>query len=177
MVAHGILPIDPGVDGFDISSDPRFRAIDGLTWTIANGGVFRDENGLIAYTVNTCAPLVELQELDEKLGLQSMRLDSESRYVSANSSTPNILQGRRSVHFPRGMSIPIMGTTQQRMPDNVDCNVSTTARSWLDGHVFKGTFVAKYEYSFSGETACGRSPFLQRGPSIELQGDFEAELK
>ena len=158
------------------SSDARFRAIDGLTWTIVNGDVFRDENGLVTCTVDTCAPLVELQELNRNLGLESMRLHSEWRRLSTNSSIPSVLRGKRSVHLSRGISIPIMGATQQRMPYDVDCNVSTTAQGYLEGNVFKGTFVAGYEYFFSGE-ACGRSPFVQRGPSIQLQGDFEAELR
>jgi hypothetical protein len=158
------------------SSDARFRVIDGLTWTIVNGEVFRDENGLITCAIDTCAPLVELQELNKNLGLESMRLASESRHLSTDLSTSNVLRSKRSIHLPRGISIPIMGATQQRMPYDVDCNVSTTARGHLEGNVFKGTFVAEYEYFLSG-VSCRQSPFVQRGPSIQLQGDFEAELK
>lgn len=159
------------------SPDSRFRSLDGLTLTIVGGTVFRDENGCIACTVDTCAPIVEMQAINEKLGLESMGMSSEVSLLSTEAALPTVLLSQRSVHLPKDMLLPIMGSTQQRLFYDTDCNTATVARGTLDGQIFKGDFEATYEFFYSELTACNRSPFVQRGPTVTLAGNFEAELK
>ena len=159
------------------SADPRFRTLDGLTLTIVGGTVFRNEKGCIACNVDTCAPIVEMQAVNEKLGLESMRMGSEASWLSTSPALPTVLVSQRSVHLPKDMLLPIMGSTQQRLFYDIDCNTSTVAKGALDGQRFTGNFEATYEFFYSGLTACNSSPFVQRGPTVTLTGDFEAELK
>ena len=159
------------------SDDPRFRVVDGLTMTIVGGSVFRDEKGRIACNVDTCAPIVQLQELNESLGLSSMSMSSDAQSISVDPSKPSVFRSQRSITLPKGTRIPIMGAMEQALPYEVHCESSTSASGFLEGVQFRGSFEAIYQYSYSGQTACNRGPFVQRGPTIKLTGKFSAELK
>ena len=159
------------------SPDARFRSMDGLTLTIVGGMVDRNSEGCITCNIDTCAPLVEIQAINQSLGLESMHMSSEVSQLSTSNVSPTVLVSQRSVHIPKDRLLPIMGSTQQRLFYDIDCNTSTIAKGILYGHTFKGTFEATYDFSYSGLTACNKSPFVQRGPTIKLTGDFEVELK
>jgi len=159
------------------SEDPRLRVIDGLTMTIVGGSVFRDEKGCIACSVDTCAPIVQLQELNESLGLSSMNMSSDAQSVSTDPLNPTHLRSHKSITLPRGTRIPIMGAMEQALPYDIHCESSTAASGFLEGLRFTGSFEAIYQYSYSGQTACNRAPFVQRGPTIKLTGNFVAELR
>jgi hypothetical protein len=113
------------------SHDARFRGVDGLTLTIVGGAVFRDEKGCVSCTVDTCAPIVEMQAINEKLGLESMRMSSEALLLSTSPASPTLLVSKKSVHLPKDLLLPIMGPTQQRLFYDMDCNTSTVGQGNL----------------------------------------------
>jgi len=137
----------------------------GLTMSITNGSIERNESGKLEAYIETEVPFQSLQQLNEKLGLHIMRLFSESNTISLDPDNPTIFAASTNNILPQGEKVLNFLTGQETsFPMNIHVQTETTASGYLEGNIFKGEFKAILIYKEYNN--------LQ----VSLQGDFRVHL-
>ena len=137
--------------------------LQGLTTTIEEGAVERDDQGrLIAY-FHTRSPFQSLQHFNERLGIADFETTSTDEFLSADASKPTIFTATQRVVLACGERIWNIQTGQEvLLPINVDISAETRASGILTGNKFGGTFAVLYNTSTL--------------PAFHVTGDFEVTL-
>jgi hypothetical protein len=111
--------------------------------SITGGSVERNETGSLEAYIETQVPFQSFQRLNEKLGLHSMRLFSESKTISVDpedrtvfKTTTNhiLLQGEMALDLTSWLEVPF--------PLNIQVQTQSLAAGYLEGSTFQGTFNA-----------------------------------
>ena len=146
------------------SNTSNIRPLIGLKMAIIGGYIKRNDYGQLEVYIQTEIPFQPLQRLNERLGLNSMHLFSESDIVSEDSGNPTIFTSSTEHILPKGEMVLDLTTWQEvPFPMNYHVQTQTTASGHLKGKVFQGKFEAILTYH---EAA------LQVG----LNGDFQVHL-
>lgn len=143
-----------------------FKPFDNLIMTVKSGSVERNDAGVLEAYLECLVPYQSLQRLNEKLGLHSLCLtsDSNSEFVSVDKEKPTVFRSATSHVLPQGERILDLNTWNEVMlPMNVDVEVETTASGHLSRNTFVGIFIAKLSY-LGGASVVG------------LEGDFKIHL-
>lgn len=142
----------------------NFQPLIGLTMSITEGSIERNEFGKLEAYIETEVPFQALQRLNEKLGLHFMHLFSDSNSVSVDIGKPTVFTSSTNHILPQGEKALNLATWQEvPLPMNIQVQTQTTASGHLKGKVFQGKFEAILTY---------HEIDLQVG----LNGDFQVHL-
>lgn len=146
------------------SNTSNFRPLIGLKMAIIGGYIKRNDYGQLEVYIQTEIPFQPLQRLNERLGLDSMHLLSESDTISEDTDDPTVFTSSTEHILPKGEMVLDLSTWQEvPFPMNMHVQTQTTASGYLKGKVFQGKFEAILTYN---------EVDLQVG----LNGDFQVHL-
>jgi Type I restriction enzyme R protein N terminus (HSDR_N) len=135
-----------------------------MIMTITSGSVERKVDGLLEAHLSSLVPFDSLQKLNEKLGLDQMRLTSTSSAISADPERPTTFENERRIVIPKGtVALNLSTWTEVEMPTNVTANVKTRAVGYLVDSRFVGRFFAEMNYP-------------ELGLNLTLEGEFKLQL-
>jgi len=167
------VPIGPGLrsiveitNGSIIyqSNTLNFKPLIGLKMSIIGGHIKRNDFGNLEAYIRTDVPFQTLQRLNEQLGLDSMRLTSESDTISEDTNNPVVFTSSTSHILPQGEMMLNLSTWQEvTLLVNMHVQTQTTASGYLKGKVFQGKFQATLTYH-------------EINVQIGLNGDFQVHL-
>ncbi len=136
----------------------------GLTMSITEGAVERNEDGTLNAYIETQVPFQSLQKLNEKLGLHSLCLTSESTSVSDNPEQPTEFKSITQHMLPQGETVLDLTTWSETViPINIEVITETRATGHLEGNTFKGEFIGIISYQ-------------NVGIQINMEGEFNVHL-
>ena len=136
----------------------------GLVMTITEGSVERNEAGCLEAFIETQVPFQSLQRLNEKLGLHSLRLFSESKDVSVDPQNPTTFSATTNHILPQGeMVLDLMTWREVPIPQNWRLETKSSAVGILDGYWFHGAFVTILIYQ-------------DLGLKLSMNGEFRVHL-
>ena len=142
----------------------NFQPLKGLTMSITNGSVERNEFGKLEAYIDTVVPFQSLQRLNEKLGLHFMRLFSESNTISVDPAKPTVFTASTNHILPQGEKVLNLLTWQEvPLPINIQVQTQTTASGHLEGNIFRGEFNALLIYR-------------ETNTQVGLKGSFQVHL-
>lgn len=125
----------------------QLRPLIGLTMTIIDGSVERSENGCLGAFIVTSVPFQSLQKLNEKLGLNILRLFSDDSMISTDISKQTVFSAVTNHVLPQGEKIlDLMSWQEVPLPLTLHVETETTAAGVLDGKRFIGDFTALITY-------------------------------
>jgi hypothetical protein len=146
------------------SNTLNFKPLIGLKMSIIGGYVKRNDFGKLEAYIQTDIPFQSLQRLNERLGLDSMRLLSENHTISQDIDNPVVFTSSTSHILPQGEMVLDLSTWQEGpFPMNMHVQTQTTASGHLKGKVFQGKFEAILTYH-------------EINLQIGLNGDFQVHL-
>lgn len=137
-------------------------SFNGMIMTIIEGAVERNQSGEIEAYIKSQVPYEQLQELNERLGLDAFTLISEDKIISNNPDKPTTFKGERDAFLPAGAkTLNLMDWSQVILPMNINVSTQTMAIGYLENQHFKGKFTASLDYK-------------ELGLRMDLTGDFSA---
>ncbi|OHB55576.1 MAG: hypothetical protein A2Y07_03335 [Planctomycetes bacterium GWF2_50_10] len=146
------------------SNTLNFQPLIGLKMSIIGGYVKRNGFGKLEAYIQTDMPFQSLQRLNEKLGLDSMRLLSESDAILDDIDNPVVFTSSTNRILPQGETVLNLATWQEgSFPMTMHVQATTTASGYLKGKVFQGKFEASLTYN-------------EINLQLSLYGDFQAHL-
>lgn len=146
------------------SNTLNFKPLIGLNMSIVGGYIKRNDFGKLEAYIQTNIPFQPLQNLNEKLGLDSMRMLSESDTISVDTYNPIVFTSSTSHILPQGeMVLNLSKWQEEPFPMNMHVQAQTTASGHLKGKVFQGKFEAILTYH-------------EINLQIGLNGDFQVHL-
>lgn len=123
--------------------------LNGLTDTITDGAIERDENGQLIAFIQLRSPLAQIQRLNERLGLTRFELISNDSVISTDQNTPTTFSLLIQAYLSSGERIFNLSTWNEiTLPFNMISNAETSARGILIGQDFKGMFRQKIKKRF-----------------------------
>ena len=121
--------------------------LNGLTMTITKGSVERNEDGQLEAYIETVVPFQSLQKLNEKLGLHSVRMLSQSGSVSVDPDNPTTFLSTTNHILPQGeVALDLMTWQETQIPMNLNIQAQTKAVGFLVANSFQGEFNALLDY-------------------------------
>lgn len=181
-VGMGLLPMSEIDDGVPIglglgsiaeitngsiiykSNTLNLKPLIDLKMSIIGGYVKRNDFGKLEAYIQTDIPFQSLQRLNEKLGLDSMRLLSENNTISEDINNPVVFTSSTSHILPQGeMALNLSTWQEEPFPVNMHVQAQTTASGHLKGKVFQGKFEAILTYH-------------EINSQVGLNGDFQVHL-
>ena len=146
------------------SNTLNFKPLIGLKMSIIGGYIKRNDFNKLETYIQTDIPFQPLQRLNEKLGLDSIRLFSESNTISLDTDNPTVFTSSTSHILPKGEMVLNLSTWQE-LPFlmNIHVQTQTTASGHLKGKVFQGKFEAILTYH-------------EINLQVGLNGDFQVHL-
>ncbi len=167
------IPIGPGLrsivritTGSIVYNDNSMKLphLIGLVMTITGGSVERGEDGKLEVYIETMVPFQSLQRLNEKLGLHSLRLTSESESVSCDPERPTIFASVTDHILPQGeMVLDLTTWRESPFPINMNVNTQTRAVGYLESNTFQGEFEGLLAYQ-------------EIGLQVSMTGEFNVHL-
>jgi hypothetical protein len=146
------------------SNTSNFQPFIGFKMPIIGGYIKPNDFGKLEVYIQTEVPFQSLQRLNERLGLDSMRLLSESNTISMDADKPIVFTSSTDHILPQGEMILDISTWQEKpLAMNMHVQTQTTASGHLKGKVFQGKFEAILTYH-------------EINFKIGLNGDFQAHL-
>lgn len=119
----------------------------GMTMSISNGSVERNEEGKLEAYLEAMVPFQSLQKLNEKLGLNILRMCSESETVSCDPGSPTVFTSSSDRILPKGEFVLDLATwTETQIPMNINVNIQTSASGYLEENNYQGEFSALLSY-------------------------------
>jgi hypothetical protein len=132
--------------------------------SITEGYLKRNDFGKLEAYIKADVPFQSLQRLNEKLGLNSMNLVSESNTLSTDNNKLTVFTSSTNHILPKGeMVLNILTWQEEPFPMTIHVQALTSASGFLNGKVFQGTFEATLIYQ-------------ETNFKISSRGDFEAHL-
>jgi len=129
------------------SNTSNFKPLIGLKMSITGEYIKRNDFGKLEAYIQTDVPFQPLQRLNERLGLDSMHLFSESNTISEDSDNPTVFTSSTEHILPKGEMVLDLTTWQEvPFPMNYHVQTQTTAFGHLKGKVFQGKFEAILTY-------------------------------
>ena len=146
------------------SNSLNFIPLIGLKMSIIGGYVKCNNFGKLEAYIQTDIPFQSLQYLNEQLGLDSMRLFSESGAISEDADNPVVFTSSTDHILPQGEKVLNLSTWKEELlPVNFHVQTQTMASGHLEGKVFRGKFEAILTYQ-------------EINFQIGLDGDFQVDL-
>jgi len=131
---------------------------------IREGAVERDANGRLVVFLKTGGPSRSLQELNERLGLSTFEMVSESNQLSTDPAQPTVFVYENKITLPAGERIlDLMTWRHIELPHNITCAIKAQAGGSFRNGVFSGTFSTDMHY-------------LESGAKVTMSGSFEVHL-
>jgi hypothetical protein len=135
-----------------------------LHTSIQEGAVERDDAGRLVVFVKTLAPSRSLQEFNERLGLSTFELVSESTRLSTDAQRPSVFVYDNRIILPAGERILDLRTwTQVEIPFNLTCDLKARAEGSFEKGMVSGIFTTDMQY-------------LQLSFNLRMSGSFELHL-
>jgi hypothetical protein len=143
---------------------PPIPALMQMIMTVTDGSVQRLEDGSLEAQLWTLVPFQSLQDLNEQLGLDRMRLISASTTVSTDPSDPTVFENTIRAVVPRGTAVlDLTNWKKAVVPLDVSVEAVTRASGYLTGRAFKGDYFGTISY-------------LQLRVKVTMKGEFELQL-
>ena len=136
----------------------------GLTVTIEEGAVERDDQGRLIAFLRTRSPFQALQTLNERLGLSDFEAISGDEVVSVDSSKPTVFSATKEIIFPQGEKVLNIQTWREIvLPINMTIFAQSTASGVLSGNKFRGAFTVVFIVK-------------EVSSRVEMVGDYEVNV-
>ena len=140
-----------------------FKPLNGLKMSIKEGYLKLNEDDTLVANVLTVVPIEPLQKLNERLGLDDVRLTSESNIISKEVNKPTVFTSVTEHVLPQGERVLDLNTWQEvELPISFHVTTQTTVSGYVKGRSFEGTFQACLIYTELG--------------SVTINGNFQAFL-
>jgi len=154
---------------------PLQKSIDGLTNSISGRDVKRLEDGRISAQVDVKSAFAELNDIHEALGFSSLIFNTADEFLSVDKENPTLLQNIVSVVVPAGMDFPnTMLSPGGKLAIGFKADCYTEALGFIEGNIFKGTFVIEYDYELH-PTQFFRPPITNF--EMRTEGRFEIRFR
>jgi len=114
---------------------------------IADGALWRDEQGRLVAYLCTIGPSRSLQELNERFGLSSFEMISDDSALSTVPDRPSVFVYDHASTLPAGEEFLDLSTWRRiRLPVNIHSHVVARAAGVLNGRQFVGTFNTELDF-------------------------------
>jgi len=134
-----------------------------LMISIVDGNLQRDERGCLLAQITTRAPSQTMQEFIERMGLETIELQSADSVLSSDAAAPSVFVYTGDIIFPKGSTLIDFNTWQPIvLPTDLHIAVAWTARVAIVGRKLQGAIVNRMV--FEGNAA------------IEIPGHVEITL-
>jgi TIR domain len=155
--------------------EPEMPFLKGSVFSITNGWVTRSrEKHLIAY-METQAPNMELQKVNESFGLSNFFAISTDGFISDNPSQPNTFGFLTERLFTAGSRFwDIMSAQYVQLPCDVAVETIFEAKGLLSESKFLGTYKGEAIYDFLGNKI---KVLISGDFDIAVIPDFDADPK
>jgi hypothetical protein len=140
----------------------------GLVVTILGGALQRHSNDSLLAYFKTLISFAEMQNLNERLGLDRFEAVVSGNSLSTDDKNPNVFDAHFQVRIPRGETMMTFQPPGQiQLAVDVDCRVAVSGTMTLSGHQVHGRFDATYEI------------FVPSRPTAEMifNGRFVVEVR
>ncbi len=129
------------------SNSLGLAALNELQVAISEGAVERNEAGKMVAFLKTLSPIRSFQELNDRLGLSSFEMVSESSILSADLQLPTRFSYDSTIILPKGERLlNLISWENVILPFNLSCHVQAEAKGILKGHKFSGSFSTEIRY-------------------------------
>ncbi len=129
------------------SNSVGLAALNELQVAISEGAVERNETGKMVAFLKTLSPIRSFQELNDRLGLSSFEMVSESGVLSVDRQLPTRFSYDNTIIFPKGERLLNLLTWENVvLPFNLSCHVQAEAMGILIGHKYSGRFSTEIRY-------------------------------
>ncbi|MDW9526588.1 type I restriction endonuclease subunit R [Sinorhizobium meliloti] len=154
---------------------PLQKSIDGLTNSIHGKSVKRLEDGRISAQVNVRSAFAELEEIHDAIGFSSLTFNTSEEFLSIDRENPTLLQNIVSATVPAGTEFPTtLLSPGGKLAIGFKADCYTEALGFIEGNIFKGTFVIDYDYELIP------SPYFRppiRNFEMRTEGRFEIRFQ
>jgi hypothetical protein len=138
--------------------------------TITNGGLRRDERGLLTADIQLAAYFADLDLLNRAFGMDRFTFDSADEYVSTNSEAPTVFQNFASAFIPADTQFTLHG---QSVVTQFGFRMSahTQAVGFTERDELRGVFEIRYEMTDIDRPLPNLDQVLRAG-AMETSGMF-----
>lgn len=152
---------------------PLQTSIDGLTNSIYGDSVKRLEDGRISAEINVRSAFAELEEINSAIGFSSLTFNTSEEFLSTDREKPTLLQNIISATIAAGTEFPrTLLSPGGKLAIGFKADCYTEALGFIEGNVFKGTFVIDYDYELIP------SPFFRPAiKNIEMRTEGRFEIR
>jgi len=132
------------------------QLLEELIFTVTGGAIERNEDGKLIAFITTRSPLLSAQKVSERIGTNKMELLSNDTFISIDANTPTVFAETSTFVISQGERI-----LDFTFPQTFVYKAETTARGYLNGLKFEGTFDVV---------------MLTNGLRMDIRGTFEVHL-
>ena len=126
-------------------SQPTLPQMHGLVYTITGGWVTRTKDSHMLAYLQTQAPIMQLQSINEKFGLASFYAISTDGFISDDPKNPNTFGFSTEHEFPAGTKMWDISTMKEYfLPVPMTTKMVFTAKGLIKNKEFNGVYTAKY---------------------------------
>ena len=137
--------------------------------TVISGGYFERQENRLRVHIETMTTRKSIQQLQERLGLNRLVLDSPDFTISADPIHPSVFKGEKLFSIPSSellkISFPRVSPRVLNLRPSIEGVMTTAARATVEGGKIRGAFGQVYTYDM-GE-------FKLR---IDVNGEFETTI-
>jgi len=138
--------------------------------TITDGGLVRDQRGLLSATIHVAAYFSALDQLNQVFGMDRFTFVSAEELVSTDADSPTVFQNFASAFVPCGTQITLHGQTIIT-PFGFRMAAHTQAIGFAEGDELRGVFEIRYEMT-ELDRAVPNAALVMRAGALETSGEF-----
>lgn len=120
-----------------------------LRSSIQSGAIERDEAGSLVVYLETQAPMLSLQEVNERLGLSAFEMISTDSHLSDDPARPTVFEYEKRIVFPEGTVFKDIATLEPiLLTRNMTCHAKAVASCTFNPgtKVLNGRFAVRTHY-------------------------------
>lgn len=164
-LAEGLRSLEKIVGGYiNFSSNSLgIPTLNFLQLSVINGSIQRTEDGILMYLI-TKAPAHQEQEINERLNLDRVEVESNDDTISLDIDKPTVFVSRQTFNIPKDELLPdIFSGRRIPLDRTVSMDVAITAEAILKETKIVGRFHCKYNFEIFNQV-------------VLLNGNFELSL-
>ena len=129
---RSVVRITSGVISYHGSS-VNIPALREMQTVISGGAVERDKKDCLVAFLKTVAPTRSMEKLNQRLGISSFEMYSDSAYISSDPANPTVFRSDQTITLPAGERLlDINSWREMTLPMNITCRVTTQASGHLE---------------------------------------------
>jgi hypothetical protein len=149
-LAPGLRSVAKVVNGYwrIDESKPEVAVLDGMEISVQSGVIQRYDDASIGIVLQTRAPYVQIQELNEQLGYAEVEMRTADSTLSVDPFRPTVFEMERKYVFPAGSRLyDLTHHKYVNLDHEMRATASAMAKGSLDESVFAGSLISLIEFS------------------------------